>query len=225
MPTAPQAYTRFIHPGCAKRMETQLRRFEDRHEAADVVAKRLQLLSEVLVSETAQLKVAAVKAAGGDQPARPVDDRGVTTDEAAVAKSDRGSGNLAAGATAAFIPGLCLDNDALLADMPVLRFARNQETLDPEHRRQLDRIAMLGRSCPALSLTVESHTDNKGGERANLKLSRLRGALIVEYLSARGLEHGRIRVVAHGDRRPLQPNSSDAARNINRRAELKLSRQ
>ncbi len=204
-------------------MQTQLKRLEDRHEASDVVAKRLQLLIEVLISETTQLKVAAIKAAGGDQVTKPAYGSFLAKDEAG-GQRDPGTGELATTAKTT-VPKSCPDKDALLTELPVLRFARNQETLDPVHRRQLDRIAALGAVCPALSLTIESHTDNRGSERANLKLSRYRGALIAEYLSARGLDPGQIRVVAHGDRRPLLPNGSEETRNLNRRAELTLSLQ
>lgn len=45
----------------------QLKRIEDRHAASELAAKRIYLVIEELVSETAKLKTAAVKAATGDQ--------------------------------------------------------------------------------------------------------------------------------------------------------------
>jgi outer membrane protein OmpA-like peptidoglycan-associated protein len=126
-------------------------------------------------------------------------------DETALLKS----ASLNTGATAVDAAFKACPSNGGRADAPVLRFARNQATLDAGHRRQLDRGMARAARCPDLLLMIEAIPDNRRPERATRQLFQQRGVLIAEYLSARGLAPQRIIVVARGDqgRRDTQPRS------------------
>jgi chemotaxis protein MotB len=69
---------------------------------------------------------------------------------------------------------------------------------------------------------VEGHTDNiplRGTRqfRSNWELSAARAASVVHLFTEQGLAPGRLAVVAHGEQRPVQTNTTPEGRNANRR--------
>jgi chemotaxis protein MotB len=69
---------------------------------------------------------------------------------------------------------------------------------------------------------VEGHTDNlplRGRRQfpSNWELSAARAASVVHLFTERGLDPGRLAVVAYGEQRPAQPNTTLEGRNANRR--------
>jgi len=71
-------------------------------------------------------------------------------------------------------------------------------------------------------LRIEGHTDDKGGDDHNLKLSNDRAASVVTWLAKNGTDGGRLVAVGYGEHQPLVKNDTDANREQNRRVEFKL---
>lgn len=56
-------------------------------------------------------------------------------------------------------------------------------------------------------IVVRGHTDSRGSDEQNLRVSRRRAELVADYLAAHGIDRERLRIVALGERRPVAPNA------------------
>ncbi|KFN51156.1 OmpA family protein [Arenimonas composti] len=101
-----------------------------------------------------------------------------------------------------------------------VNFDFGKATLRPDAAPVLDRVQALMQADPALALSIEGHTDDIGGDAANLALSRARAAAVVAALVGRGIDAGRLASDGHGEGRPLVANTDSASRAKNRRVEL-----
>jgi len=79
----------------------------------------------------------------------------------------------------------------------------------------LDRVADSG-------LGIGGHTDNRGGRRANMKLSEDRAASVKEYLAQKGLSADRMTVQGFGPTQAIASNDDEDGRAKNRRVEVIL---
>jgi chemotaxis protein MotB len=74
------------------------------------------------------------------------------------------------------------------------------------------------------AVQVEGHTDDlpvrSGAFRSNWELSGARAGSVVRLFTEHGVNPQRLAVVGYGQYRPLQPNSSAAGRNANRRVAI-----
>ena len=71
---------------------------------------------------------------------------------------------------------------------------------------------------------VAGHTDDRGSEAHNIELSRRRAEAVRGYLVQAGVERGRLDIEAHGENAPLMSESSEYARQMNRRVEFTPAR-
>ncbi|MCZ6604564.1 MAG: peptidoglycan-associated lipoprotein Pal [Alphaproteobacteria bacterium] len=76
---------------------------------------------------------------------------------------------------------------------------------------------------PQLSLVVEGHADERGTREYNLALGNRRANVTMEYLTAMGVDSGRLAIVSFGKERPAVLGSSEAAYSQNRRGVLVLN--
>lgn len=72
---------------------------------------------------------------------------------------------------------------------------------------------------------VTGHTDNAGGNAANIELSKQRAVSVAKALVGGGVEKSRISVFGAGPAQPIASNSTAEGRAKNRRVEIKLIRQ
>ncbi len=70
-------------------------------------------------------------------------------------------------------------------------------------------------------MTVEGHTDERGGREYNLALGQKRAEAVVRSLTLLGAAESQLEAVSFGEERPAAPGSDEAAWAKNRRAELK----
>ena len=103
-----------------------------------------------------------------------------------------------------------------------LFFDTGKTELKPESKAQLDAMAELLKSQPALKAWIVGHTDNVGGFEANEKLSLARAQAVVAALTAAPYKVDGKRLAAKGlaSLAPLAGNGDDAGRARNRRVEL-----
>lgn len=106
-------------------------------------------------------------------------------------------------------------------------FAFDSAQLSPVARREVERFALVLNHSRVLrrSVTVEGHADSIGSDAYNTELSRRRATAVAEELVAHGVRRDRVAVEAHGERRPVAPNThsdgtdNPAGRARNRRVE------
>ncbi|PTT93096.1 hypothetical protein DBR42_00685 [Pelomonas sp. HMWF004] len=103
-----------------------------------------------------------------------------------------------------------------------LFFDTGKTELKPESKAQLDAMADLLKSQPALKAWVVGHTDNVGSFEANEKLSLARAQAVVAALTAAPYKVDAKRVMPKGlaSLAPVAGNGDDAGKARNRRVEL-----
>lgn len=89
-------------------------------------------------------------------------------------------------------------------------------------------LVLVMKRYPLIRVEIESHTDDVGGERANLKLSERRAAGVVSYLQSKGIAINRLTYKGYGFSRPIAPNKNEdgtdnpEGRSKNRRTEFRI---
>ena len=98
-----------------------------------------------------------------------------------------------------------------------------------EAKRQLDQLHVLMSKNPDFAVDLYSHTDSRGSEVYNQRLSNIRAQSAIDYLIAKGVSKQRL--TAHGmGESQLIIDCGDAStctepeHSINRRTEIRLSK-
>jgi OmpA-OmpF porin, OOP family len=89
----------------------------------------------------------------------------------------------------------------------------------------LDEVAQALRDHPDLRVRVEGHTDTRGSERYNLRLSQARAESVRDYLVRAGIDGSRMIPKGYGFSVPIADNRTAAGREQNRRVEFVIIRQ
>lgn len=71
-------------------------------------------------------------------------------------------------------------------------FASGKSTLTPEINRVLDRVVEMVQMFPEIQLSIETHTDSRGGRTSNKRVSEKRSEAIKIYLLQKGLSESNI---------------------------------
>lgn len=98
----------------------------------------------------------------------------------------------------------------------------DKSTLRPESATELNALAELLKQNPTLRIELGSHTDAKGADEYNLKLSQDRAKSVVDHLIANGIEAGRLVAMGYGETLPAATNDTEEGRQLNRRTEFKV---
>ncbi|MBS1634705.1 MAG: OmpA family protein [Bacteroidetes bacterium] len=108
-----------------------------------------------------------------------------------------------------------------------IQFDFNKYDLLPAARQSLDKVVLAMALNPNITITLGAHTDSKGSDAYNLKLSEDRANSAKQYLVEKGVAESRIKAVGYGETRLLNrcdnkttcPEEEHAA---NRRLEFTL---
>ncbi len=104
----------------------------------------------------------------------------------------------------------------------------DKATLRPESKNVLDGLVTIMRDNPKIRVELAAHTDAKGSDAYNMKLSQARAKSCVDYIISRGVSSERIYARGYGESRPIAPNTlpngkdNPAGRQLNRRTEFKV---
>ncbi len=106
----------------------------------------------------------------------------------------------------------------------------NKANLRPQSLIVLDTVVSIMADNPNIIIEMGSHTDSKGTDSYNIKLSQARAQACVDYLASKGVPVSRMVAKGYGESRPIapntQPNGKDNpdGRQLNRRTEFKVLR-
>jgi len=113
--------------------------------------------------------------------------------------------------------------------IPNINYQTDKWELLPESKKVLDTtLFKLMVENPELIIEIQSHTDSKGSESYNLKLSQKRSESVVKYLISKGLNPERLRAKGFGESMPVEPNNkpdgsdNPLGRAKNRRTDFKI---
>lgn len=89
-------------------------------------------------------------------------------------------------------------------------------------RANLEELAVSMEDFEGSELLIVGHTDSKGSEEYNLRLSERRADAAAEYLIEQGLRPSRISTVGRGESEPVASNETAEGRQQNRRVEIAI---
>ncbi len=125
----------------------------------------------------------------------------------------------------------------------------DKATLRPESKIALDEMAQVMRDNPNITIEMAAHTDRKGSDDYNIRLSQRRARSVIDYLISAGIQPDRLQAQGYGKSRPktitrklarefpqfpegneltagyietLDPENQEIADQINRRTEFQV---
>lgn len=84
----------------------------------------------------------------------------------------------------------------------------------------VDANAQFIKADPARKVTVEGHTDERGGREYNLALGQKRAEAVRRSLNLLGVSDSQVEAVSFGEEKPAATGNNEAAYSQNRRAEI-----
>jgi outer membrane protein OmpA-like peptidoglycan-associated protein len=82
----------------------------------------------------------------------------------------------------------------------------DKATLRPKSKEVLDKIVELLNLNDNISIEINAHTDSRGNDKYNLKLSKARAQSCVDYLISKGISKNRLKANGFGESQPLIPD-------------------
>jgi OmpA-OmpF porin, OOP family len=102
-----------------------------------------------------------------------------------------------------------------------VQFATASDKILPASDDILQAVLKVLQDHPEIQeLSVEGHTDNRGGKGYNKNLSKRRAASVVKWLRGHGIDETRLTSAGLGQENPIADNSSEDGRQKNRRVEF-----
>ena len=129
------------------------------------------------------------------------------------------------------LPVLCLNKIPEVGTVEVLDnvyFAFDKAIVLEESFEALNKLAKMLQETPTVSVEISGHTDSKGDDKYNKKLSEARAKSVVEYLVSQGIDKSRLVAAGYGETKPVAPNTNSdgtdnpEGREKNRRTEFKV---
>lgn len=117
------------------------------------------------------------------------------------------------------------DNE--LFNLPVLYFGLNETELTDESKASLKKLLVLLDKNPGIALELSGHTDSRGSEAYNLKLSQQRINAVVNFLASHGVERERLLGKGYGESKLLNQcgdnvDCDEREHALNRRTEIRI---
>jgi outer membrane protein OmpA-like peptidoglycan-associated protein len=108
-------------------------------------------------------------------------------------------------------------------------FASGSAVLKPESKNELNKLEVLMKKHPKITVQISGHTDSQGNEEMNMKLSQKRAESVVEYLvKDGGIAEDRLKPLGYGPKMPIAINKNPdgtwnrAGMQLNRRIEFEI---
>ncbi|MDO3413873.1 OmpA family protein [Hymenobacter sp. BT770] len=103
-----------------------------------------------------------------------------------------------------------------------INFEFNKAVLLPSSYPTLKDLAAIMAEYPDYTMSISGHTDSKGSDDYNLRLSYDRAASARAYMLSQGVPTDRIESRGYGETKPIADNATKAGQALNRRVEFDL---
>lgn len=101
-------------------------------------------------------------------------------------------------------------------------FATNSSKLSKEAKNNISSLAVILNKYNDTNILVTGHTDAKGSEEYNQKLSEKRAKSVVDFAKLKGVSFNRFSMVGLGEGEPVATNDTEVGRKENRRVEIAI---
>lgn len=101
-------------------------------------------------------------------------------------------------------------------------FAFDSDQILPTAGTNLSELAKSLQRYPDSQLLIVGHTDAKGDDAYNQRLSERRSASAAAYLASQGVDRARLSATGKGESEPIAANDTDAGQAKNRRVEVAI---
>ncbi|VTU28241.1 peptidoglycan-associated lipoprotein Pal [Variovorax sp. PBL-E5] len=138
---------------------------------------------------------------------------------------DRNGGVGGAGGAASGVAPVTIDPNAGTAQGPVgvariIYFDFDSYTVKPEFQQLIDAHARFLKANPARHVSIEGHTDERGGREYNLALGQKRSEAVRRALNLLGVSDNQVEAVSFGKEKPAVQGTGEEVWAQNRRAEI-----
>ena len=148
---------------------------------------------------------------------------GVKLDEAAVEDRSTAANTNAAqsGVSGVDLTGSQIDADGGPRGVSrIVYFDFDSFVVKPEAQAQVDAHAKFIKADPARKVSIEGHTDERGGREYNLALGQKRAEAVRRSLGLLGVNESQVEAVSYGEEKPAAAGNTEDAYSKNRRAEI-----
>ncbi len=101
-------------------------------------------------------------------------------------------------------------------------FEFDKSTILQQSFFELMRLITLLNTYPDMQIEVGGHTDSKGSDSYNQRLSESRAKAVADYLISKGISERRLQYRGYGKSKPIDTNETEEGRAKNRRVEFKI---
>jgi len=102
-------------------------------------------------------------------------------------------------------------------------FGFDKSSLSIEATTNLNKLVTVLNTYPDTDIQVQGHTDSKGSEGYNKKLSVRRASAVSDYLRNNGIATNRISIIGYGETMPKYDNNTEDGQSQNRRVEFLIT--
>ena len=101
-------------------------------------------------------------------------------------------------------------------------FEFDKSTILQQSYFELKSLISLLETYPQMHIEIRGHTDGKGSDSYNLRLSENRAKAVADYLISKGVSEKRLQHKGYGKSLPIDSNDTEEGRANNRRVEFKI---
>ena len=117
------------------------------------------------------------------------------------------------------------DDLAVTLNIPIIYFDFDKSNIRPDAAAELEKVVVVMKKYPTLKIDVRSHTDSRGRDAYNKKLSQRRNVSTRAYIVSRGIDATRLIGAGYGEERLVNNCSngvkcSEEEHQLNRRSEF-----
>lgn len=103
-----------------------------------------------------------------------------------------------------------------------VHFNTGEATLRESSYDALKKVEKALKQDPGMKVEIAGHTDSRGSNASNQKLSQRRAQAVVDHLVEQGVDGSRLKAKGYGEKKPIAPNDTKEGRQKNRRTEVRV---
>ena len=115
-------------------------------------------------------------------------------------------------------PGVKVNEQGCVATIDLkINFDSNSSVIKNQYNEIITKFADILNENKNLKATIEAHTDSRGSDEYNEKLSQRRADSAVRALEEQGIDASRLNAIGYGESQPIATNETAEGRAVNRR--------